>query len=108
MIVGRLEDYIDKISRACAAWRRQDASLAIPTYGQAFFVTALYTYLDLIDYEPDGTEQSYEDYPDEVFVGLYEAVKNRDADLRDGILAYFEKHDPRAKATAAQQLTLFE
>ena len=106
MIIGRREDFIEKIQRACAAWKRQDAQLAVTAGEHSIFITALYVHLECIDCEPDGSEQSYEDYPDAVFVSLSEAVGNRDTELKRGILAYFEEHSPRAKATAERQLKL--
>ena len=41
MIIGRREDYFDKIKRACGAWQRQDGSLSISTSGKSIFLAAL-------------------------------------------------------------------
>ncbi|MXV82708.1 hypothetical protein F4Z98_04975 [Candidatus Poribacteria bacterium] len=106
MIIGRLEDYIERIKRDLRIWQRQDATLQLSTGGASLFVTALYESIALSGADIP-TEQDYQEYPDEVFVELQKRVSVRDPQLKQRILAYYEKHDPRAKAAAAAQLTLF-
>ena len=108
MIIGRREDYIEKIRRACAAWQRQDVSIQLATQGSSIFITALDCILELTGIANWQDVTHWEDFPDEVFVTLYEYVSNRDADLKRKILAYFERLNPRAKATAELQPTLFD
>lgn len=106
MIIGRLEDYIERIKRDLRSWQRQDATLQLSAGGASLFVTALYESIDLSGADIP-IERSYQEYPDEVFIELQKRVSTRDPQLKQRILAYYEKHDPRAKAAAAAQLTLF-
>ena len=82
MIIGRREDFIQKIRVACRTWQRQDTLLYMAAHGEPLFITALYESLKITGYTPEGFEQSWQDYPDAVFEDLYERVKARDADLR--------------------------
>ena len=106
MIIGRREDFIEKIRRSCAVWQRSDATLQIATLGHSIFVTAFDEFLKLTEGEASGFHQELEDYEDAVLVDFYEAVSRRDASLKQKILSYYEAHDPRAKAAAARQLKL--
>ena len=106
MIIGRREDFIEKIRRGCAAWQRRDATLQIATQGHSIFVTAFDEFLKLTEGETSGFHHELEDYEDAVLVDFYEAVSRRDASLKERILSYYEAHDPRAKAAAERQLKL--
>ena len=106
MIIGRREDFIEKIRRSCATWQRSDASLEIATQGHSIFVTAFEEFLKLTEGEDSGYHHELEKYPDVVLVDFYEAVSCREESLRERILSYYEAHDPRAKAAAERQLKL--
>ena len=106
MIIGRRDDFIAKIRISCAAWRREDTTLAITTQGHSFFVTAFHEFMKLTEGPDSGYYQQIEDYEDEVLVEFFEAIERRDYALKRGILAYYEKHNPRAKATAERQLKM--
>lgn len=111
MIIGRRSDYIDKIRRACAAWKRQDSTLQITTQGHSIFYIALKAVAELEGHEDIRDIHgipSADWYDDEVLEDLYRYVSDRDVRLKREILAHFEKHSPRAKATAKLQLTLFD
>lgn len=110
MIIGRREDYIAKIKRACAVWKRQDATLHIATQGRSIFYVALEAVSELEGHEDIRDVEGYPSadwYADDVLEDLYRYVSDRDATLKRKILEHFDKHDPRAKATAKRQLTLF-
>ena len=106
MIIGRRSDFIAKIRIACAAWKREDTTLAITTQGHSIFITALDCVLKLTGVDDWENVKSWEDFPDAVFVEMYDLVSRRDPELKKEILAYFEKHNPRAKATAERQLKM--
>ena len=111
MIIGRREDFIAKIQRACAAWKRQDATLHITTEGHSIFYPVLKIIAELDGHDDirdmEGIPSS-DWYGDEVLEAAYRCVSERDATLKREILAHFEKHNPRAKATAKLQMRLFE
>ena len=86
MIIGRLEDYIERIKRELRVWQRQDANLHISTQGQSIFMTALYESMELSGQPIEGHEQSYEEYPDAVFIDLQQRVRDRDPQLKRKIL----------------------
>ena len=73
-----------------------------------FLVTALEGVLKLTGVDSWENVRSWQDFPDAVFVEMRDFVSRRDPDLKREILAYFETHDPRAKAAADRQLTLFD
>ena len=106
MIIGRREDFIEKIRRSCAAWQRRDATLQITTLGHSIFVTAFDEFLKLTEGEASGFHHELEDYEDAVLVDFYEAVSCQNESLKQRILSYYEAHDPRAKAAAERQLKL--
>lgn len=106
MIIGRREDFIAKIRISCAAWKREDTVLEIATQGYSIFVTAFDEFLKLTEGEHSGFYHDLEKYEDAILVDFYEAVARRDDALKRRILAYYEKHNPRAKATAERQLKM--
>ena len=114
MIIGRREDYIEKLKRDCAAWKRQDAQLSITAGSRSIFyiamdvVAAREEHTDIRDIEgyPVGSDQRIDWYSDAVLVDVSERVGRREGWLRLEILKYFEENDSRAKAAARQQLTM--
>ena len=109
MLIERREDFIEKMWRACGIWKRKDTALALSLKGINMLAIALEITSDpTADIRDRESGYSIEEwYSDEELVACYDLIKAQDTKLRQELMAYADKHNPRAKATDKQQLRLF-
>ena len=109
MLIERRDDFIEKMWRACGLWKRKDTALALSLKGINMLAIALEITsdpsVDIRDLESGYSIEEW--YSDEELERCYELIKVQDTDLRQKLMAYAEKRNPRAKATDKQQLRLF-
>lgn len=109
MLTGRRSDFIPKLQRACSIWKRQDAMLGLSLNRIPNMLNIVLEIVGESETDIRDTQSGYpqhEWYSDEVLVSAYQQLRAKDASLRRKLLAYAEKHNQRAKATAEQQLKL--
>ena len=109
MLIGRREDFIEKMERACAAWRWQDVSLALYARGATSLLQAVLQVEDNAEhdisiYDPDADAF----YDDQLLCDCYELITRRDLNLRSKVIKYFEARDPHAAEAQKHQLTMFD
>ena len=106
MLIGRPQEFIAKMQRACAAWLRQDASLAVYARGHSLLKVILNIEADL-GYTADIYDPMIcEDH--QLLSDCYDLIRSRDLDLRYRILQYLKANDPNAEARKKHQLTMFD
>ena len=103
MIVGRIQDFLEKMHVAGTAWKREDASLSLMS--REFNFTRAVLWVECMRRDR-RYERDWEEFDDEFIVDCYHLMKQRNWELRRELIRYFESTSPAAKSAEKNQLTL--